>query len=123
MTEDAAAGEWTAMGVTKRPSECRISTYVNHHSIISSILDLYVGGYRSAVAVAPAHWSGPRVVLAVGKESCDFALATDDDGAADLDFSPVADCTGFTSVTFPKEEGAKHAFASGVEGRIARVLI
>ena len=77
------------------------------------------------MAVSPLQWlgSGLRLVLTVGKESCDYAHsnAGEFNDVSKLDFSPIPDCVGYTSVSFPKEEGSTVAFASGKNGKIAKI--
>ena len=103
-------------------------------------------GYRSAVAVSPQGWVGPvghsthRLILAVGKESCDFAYHDDasahshhghggkiavvqgDHGIGGLDFRPIENCPGFTSVSFPRAARSSAAFASGYDGKMAKLI-
>ena len=91
------------------------------------------------MAVSPEGWVGPvghdnqRLVLAVGKESCDYAFHDDDSsssssshhsvhhGIGGIDFHPIEDCPGFTSVSFPKADRSSTAFASGYDGKMAKL--
>ena len=87
------------------------------------------------MAVSPKGWVGPvghdnqRLVLAVGKESCDFAFHDDSSADSDshgngiggLDFHPIENCPGFTSVSFPRAERSSTAFASGYDGKMAKL--
>ena len=87
------------------------------------------------MAVSPKEWVGPvghvnhRLVLAVGKESCDFAFHDDSSdhnhghhgGIGGLDFHPIEECPGFTSVSFPRAASSSTAFASGYDGKMAKL--
>ena len=75
--------------------------------------------------VTPVGHAGQRLVLAVGKESCDFAFhnesSSSDGGLDSLDFHLIEDCPGFTSVSFPRADGSSVAFASGYDGKVAKL--
>jgi hypothetical protein len=80
----------------------------------------FAGGYRSSVAVAPQTWSGAisDLILAVGKDSCDYARYN----VQYLIFSAMDDdCEGYTSISFPRERGSISAFASGMKGKVGKL--
>ena len=90
--------------------------------------------------MSPQGWVGPvghsthRLILAVGKESCDFAYHDDasahshhghgghEHGISSLDFHPIENCPGFTSVSFPRAARSSAAFASGYDGKMAKLI-